>query len=166
MATLTIKEHSQLEEVQTTVSQAKQILQRNTMLLKRLQDFYENREEYRHGGRDCACSGAIPCSCAMSHIGCPHCGGSCSGCAWEVLGDDQYGSYCIYQTFGGVAYIDVNNEDNVFHIKYGALGEGVEIYMEGRGDLDNQYSRCRTFLLGHIEWAESVIAMGGTDVQA
>ena len=142
--TLSRDELEQLLCVPTTVEQATMIRERNTGLLEVL-----NRGEE-----------------AETYVGCPHCPKAlpqCDSCAWNACLERRYLS-CIYQTFGGVAIeTDPGEDDDLELIEYGYAREAVLLP-------DHMYppvvkeavDKARSFLLGHIEWSEIVIALGGT----
>jgi len=126
---LTPVEQQELSLVDTTLSQAWQIYERNINLLD---DFYQERIAHKH------------------HIGCPHCvdGFDCGriSCKWlAVRTSDEDGDFaCCKQTFGGVRLDECP-------VSYGAdyeyLGWGSQYPPENT----------ETFLLGHIEWAQRLV---------
>jgi len=129
---LTPVEQQELSLVDTTLSQAWQIYDRNMPLLEAL---YLN-EEYE------------------GEVGCPHCceGYRCtfSKCKWLNLYREEefsYGAPCCRQTFGGYAA-----RDSSVVVGYGWCFEDIGYGLSGL-----IFNATETFLLGHIEWAQRLI---------
>jgi len=126
---LTPVEQQELGLVDTTLSQAWQIYERNMPLLEALYD-----EEFHDG-----------------EIGCPHCceDFKCEeiNCSWLAvhLYAGVYSLPCTRQTFGGVAY-------NGLLVGYGWDDESLDATDPCGDPTDTE-----TFLLGHIEWAQRLI---------
>lgn len=129
MSVLTKHELAALLEVRTTHAQARQILARNKALLALVE-----------AGKD-----------GVVYIGCPHCQAArekvlpdcnaCHNCAYLRAGNDTCGNY----SFGGITYNGPS-----FGVGLGVtLAEVVFPACE---------CEARKFLLGHIEWAEAVLA--------
>jgi hypothetical protein len=130
-----------LLQVPTTVEQAKTIRKRNLTLLSNYR-----RQRNPH-----------------TKIGCPHCqhtsrGFQCKGCAWTLIrsqirnadGDyDPDERICVDMTFNG----NCLNESSIL---YGYNKESISIFDELSKKTLNE-----AFLMGHVEWARAVIALGG-----
>jgi len=132
---LTPVEQQELSLVDTTLSQAWQIYERNMPLLEAL---YLN-EEYSGG------------------VGCPHC---CEGlqcyetkCKWlaahEKLGPFKFP--CCQQEFGGVKHGQAG-----LVVGYGSFDEEIDV-IDVDPFCDPSFTKTETFLLGHIEWAQRLI---------
>jgi len=133
---LTPVEQQELSLVDTTLSQAWQIYERNMPLLEAL---YED-EEYSGG------------------VGCPHC---CEGlrchetkCKWlaahEKLGPFKFP--CCQQGFGGVRHGEVG-----LAVGYGSFDEDLQRIHPDSFYYTQLFIKTETFLLGHIEWAQRLI---------
>jgi hypothetical protein len=123
-----------LLQVPTTVEQAKTIMKRNRILLSH----YRN-----HNSKE-------------TYVGCPHCkvssSGSydCRGCAWQTISSKIMSKNflpCLKATFGSATLFEVQ-------ASYGCKQESIYF---GKGN--PRYTTA--FLMGHIEWARAVIALGG-----
>jgi hypothetical protein len=158
MGILTAQEHSQLTYVGTTVPQAEQIRDRNLGLLDALDEMY----------RDLKIGVDLDDYSIQTYIGCPHCDEmrGCGDCSW--FGRLYRTGSCTYQTFGGISYrslcgyllMDGQDDSRLLSVVYADSDESIEYDPDGEGDLDDQYLECRTFLLGHLEWAATVIERG------
>lgn len=123
---LTKAELACLLEVETTAEQAKQILRRNQAILRSVR------------GRE---------SITIT-IGCPHCRGSCVGCAYEVGRQaGVYSSWCLDYSFGGICARDVNCVD---------LADCCVNVEAEHADVQDR-KRAKRWAQGHIEWAQEVI---------
>lgn len=146
LTVLTAEEKEKLLQVTTTKEQAKQILLRNTLLLKALVG-----KEYLHGA-----------------VGCPHCAAmdeKCKDCAW-IAAFGEYGQTapsgasqpcfpCCRATFGGITLYDAAG------VQYSSDTEAFcnELCLICDDDEDPRVPAA-LFLLGHIEWANAMLTVG------
>ncbi len=142
MTVLTEEELENLLKVPTTFEQAKLIKQRNEWALEQLERLEKNWNAEFSEEID---------------LGCPHCtfvGGShnCDACHWRKYPGDYY-MRCASASFGGIKLSDVDLVD------YGCFT--VSVYADGRDE--DEIEDAKTFVTGHIEWAEEVIKRGGTE---
>jgi hypothetical protein len=88
-------------------------------------------------------------------VGCPHCL-FCRTCAWQKYSKKPRGRTsifgpCFYATFGGVTYEDISNNG----LTYGPMQE----FIDSTDKIEPKYQdKIERFLLGHIEWANAIIA--------
>lgn len=120
-------EMAELDRVRTTKRQARTILRRNRALLWALWDRRWN---------------------TRVEIGCPHCQvshGVCYNCAWEAVDTHSMIGICLHQKFYGICSYDQ-----------------AVLYTDADGlvlpaSSEPLNSRTQHFLIGHIEWARSVL---------
>lgn len=139
MKVLSDEELAGLLLVPTTVAEAKQIKRRNKPLLDAL------RKGVGYKGR----------------IGCPHCKlheGACQKCPWtkHPLSNGEYGysACCLLARFGGVSMCDVQDNGLTYAAGYEYILERVRLR-------DGEKEKIEKVLIGHIEWADEVIRLGG-----
>jgi len=138
-----------LRRVKTTPAQARKIKRRNACLLMLLDGLFPEA--------------FLKSQSVVVKVGCPHChvhvgkGARarivqylCSTCDWNVkpLQDDPAGTCGLQMTFGGVSYGDLQSKRHILYYSH----KDATLWPEAKGD-----DRVRTFLLGHVEWANSVI---------
>jgi hypothetical protein len=124
---LTKAELACLLEVETTVAQAKKIIRRNQLALNALKA-RQNK---------------------LIKLGCPHCSGYCTGCAYEVgkEGSDRISTWCLEYSFGGLTAHDIRVVE---------LGEeDIEVF--GANYPKTERDKAERWLKGHIEWGREVI---------
>lgn len=129
--------------VPTTSDEAYWILKRNEDLLRKLREM-DNTD---------------------GHVGCPHCEKrdsshwACGDCGWLATWADPEDRYngdgtklaCSLQTFAGTTLSDQQL------VGYGHDCECLNLYYPGE-----ETDTARLFLQAHVDWAEVVIALGGT----
>jgi hypothetical protein len=163
---LTEDEKFWLRKVDTTPAEAWQIRERNLALLSIL-DRIEAGED-------------LLCYEHRVDIGCPHCnyGLDCEfGCRWHVdgspwrdLDDPSRLMDCIRATFGGIPLVSWDGSPCAKHVvtlhrDAAAIKERHVGY--GRTDEEDAAMRAwaRTFLEGHVEWAEDILDDDGITVR-
>ena len=146
---LTRKERNQLRRIETSKEQAETIRWRNQALLMLL---------------DKLISGKLTCASSNSRtdIGCPHCDFyhmGCAPCAWNLSNVWTNDPPCIYQRFGNISLATLSDSSRSIQVVYGSNCEWINcecINCETRFNFI-EAQQCRTFLLGHIEWANYVL---------
>lgn len=150
MGVLTDDEKAVLAKVETTKEQAEQIVRRNAPYLELVREWIKYR---RNDDEELE-----PKEILSSGVGCPHCtfiedkGFQCEGCAWMLATCEKPGNDypCIKATFGDVRYASglicySSDREHVIHFETYTLKNLFDL---------------ETFLAGHIEWAEIVLAEG------
>lgn len=166
---LTQKELEFLRKVKTSVAFAQLILARNSQLFDYLDRLPETVEELRDWDEttDIGYKG---------HIGCPHCHYCdlrkqflCEDCEWTKLAESMfYGKSmfsCCSVTFGGISHRAITYGPYI-RLCYSADCEDVSGEFpdpndeEGVSEYLDSLKACKTFVKGHVEWAEDVIERG------
>jgi hypothetical protein len=155
---LTDSERFWLRKVDTTPAEAWQIRERNLALLRILDRIEAGDElsyfEHRVG------------------IGCPHCneGLDCErGCRWHVVGSPWRDSgdppslmECIRATFGSIPLVRWDGKPCAMHVvtlthNCACIKERRGGYGRTAGEDADMRAWARTFLEGHVEWAEDIL---------
>lgn len=166
---LTQKELNLLRKIKTSVDFAQRILSRNAQLLDYLETLPATVEEVKNWDENDTIS-------YRGDIGCPHCQYCdlrkqflCEECEWTKLAESMfYGKSmfsCCSVTFGGISHRAITDGPYI-RLCYSAdcedvSGEfpdpddkgGISEYLDSLED-------CKTFVKGHIEWANEIIEMG------
>jgi hypothetical protein len=143
---LTVWEKVSLSKISTTKEQAEQILERNELMLGAL-------ERLLRGEGNSLCWDTNGRYLQVS-IGCPHCQGGCCHCAWGPEGEG-----CLDVTFGGVSGQIVRRDK--MSVRAVLWRDWANLEMTAHPDpaiIERDADKCRTFIQGHIEWAEAIIS--------
>ncbi len=169
---LTKQEIKDLDKVKTTKEDATIIRTRNIAALDYLR--YLGKDLKGHW-KDCLKNKGLEARTFL--IPCPHCdytfatGFNCDSCAWDIPQYrykivetpkgllTQLNCFCCLQTFGGIKMAETKQINKPSFISYTAKGVLVGISAADTfKELQKKYKNTEIFLLGHIQWAERVLA--------
>jgi len=168
---LTEDEIEVLKLVKTTPAQAEVIKKRDQGILNKLNKWTRHLKVI---GLKITCSDLPPFA---SKFGCPHCKNCpdrpyrqhgefpkwCKRCAWAAPSpyDGTPSCYCLVATFGGVSQSHISRY-KFFQLQMRPTSE--ELYVASAYSLREHYAAAeeelnnlKTFVMGHIEWADLVI---------
>ncbi len=141
-----------LDAVAMTIAQSKQVKRRNKGLLDELArveaELLNMKVPKGWGG-----------PMFSTDIGCPHCGGLCTDCAWHVYSPGGTRGKCIDAEFDGVR-LDVVDGLLPLSLEYLAGMEMLVMHKTKtctRQDMVECIALIRKFLNAHITWAEDNI---------
>ena len=135
------------------------IRERNEELLVLLEQVYKKVMLEYDSNKECEFN-----ICESVKIGCPHCGKvyPCSNCIWTDAcvekGEMDRNYSCCMVNFNNVAYRSLQNfRGRGFYVSYGhaKASVGFNWFKTNRKTAEAAYKRCKKFLEGHIEWADS-----------
>jgi len=168
MKILTKEEFDILSLVNTPVEYAKKILERNAPILDFLETLPTTEKEIKEWKRSFENKFGF-----TGNVGCPHCRYGygkyfCHSCDWQkVLSFENILFKCTKVTFGGISHTKVCRQKFVdieyafdFEQVYGHLPRIKEDGSFDQEDIDTyllDLEGCKTFVKGHIEWAEEII---------
>jgi len=157
---LTKLEIKELSFIKTTYEQARQIKDRNIVLL----DFLRSKKPYLKEIFNETFDEEVT---LCTPIGCPHCEchDSCDTCEWNVphlreIEQEELpplnGAFCVYQTFGGIQI-----KLRTLFITYRPSSADVSLDLfppiTSFSRFEKVYLDSETLLLGHIQWADIVL---------